>query len=1527
MQPGTAATSSARQKKADHRSLEQRQSPLATATIGTSTAIGAATALTALADAVVAAAALEKVASTTKTAVSDKQQYSDVISLSSGDDDQMSHQQQSSSSVIQPSLLQPSIQQHQSSHRPYSSHTPPRQNLHPPGQDSLSSEHRHYVHGHHHHTQPPLQPPPFQHYEHQRPPPPPPPPHAYPHEQHQYESHRNYHHNSYSNNQYQSHHNPLSDYHYPHYPPPPSSPMNLSTRPVLVDPPQAAYHHHKPTVVQHTSTHTLFQHPADQQSWSYNYPYSNRYYNDDRGHILYPPPGAGIKPAISNQEHEMNGRSSAVGYDHSHPYSKVPYDERQRNREHGVDSREPTSVYGPPQGRSFDWHQQRHSAGRSSPTPGRSSPLSSSHQRQYNGGHYNRSFEYAPPQPTSYYPQQQSSNRQSTRTHYGLPTPWGSTTSYDQSYYTHSHTAASDLNQDTLLTISPSAALRNESQPFPQTQDVYQSTSTSLPDNYHDQTHVQEYAPKSALKQTKLPFFLHMDGGPAPSSFSYFDPSYPNSDNINMTDTNHRNISTSSTRPLISDDSHYQSKLLPAARPKPKPFIMDDLDDDIVSLGLQVDLVGLTPLLIPPPPSPSPSAADSPSVVISGTTPRLTPSSIMDLLSVLQFLDAFGPDLLLMKLDSNFSLGWVSGAMLQPGIRFEDIFEIFFQVVRFLENDVPGDYILLQSYICEYVREFIPETSLKLRLFDLPDVPADAFVAILIQLISWITEADSFRRHFGTIDTTCAALRKTCMERSSRIYQLQEQFNKLKSDMDAIETQMESTLNELDRGEAPKQDVAEIVVDITVLTSDSTDNIGRDNNLDSSKQSFDVPSDVNSPTGTVNSEEPTSGAANTLSRAEIRKQSLARAELNREYMNKLRDDLASLQKNYQSLLEESDRRKKSVERLETLNEHSGRRLLTLMGAIKGTGDFLLGTDRYGRAYWWIVVEPGSTDIKVEDKPLDEMDVAPPSVDHPTLTPPASAKPNFGILVEHHFSLYEGDDLDLATDSTDWSYFLSLADIYTFISTLCVRGVRERTLRANLIRKFADMKLPSSNDEDPDFERHSRDDFEGFADAILTFGKWLCDVTGALPTPSDSVAVMNISSVVDTASPKWPVLPSPFCLRFGETARAIFFKLVRLCNVGEDNIEQIEKENSCGVKDMSAILTQWWSDSKLSYISLTQLEAVQSIRTLSHFYEWCVNVISDVQDEIIDSRETQAALRERKRLEAQREQIRIESATHFTRSGRRVAPPTWIQGGNSNPSAAFAQSNTILPTPTLPTTLPTTTPITTPITTPTTPTPPPTTTIPSTTTSSSLYPISESISSSNLDISKEEDITNDTPAGEMDHSHVSSSAMDSDGEDSADVSTLSILPAQPCYTAKTDDSCDEVSSTVSGHLRSKEVLKAAPISDTVVTRESGVRTSERKRKPILRPSSLPEVDRSLRQKTSTKLQKNDLLYSGKRRPRASKSPIKSGEEVPNSEIQTTPLAAEKSSRKSDMVTEGDLGSNSDSTPRLRKSLRKRPTKPL
>ncbi|KAJ1344264.1 hypothetical protein BSLG_001404 [Batrachochytrium salamandrivorans] len=1316
MQPGTAATSSARQKKADHRSLEQRQSPLATATIGTSTAIGAATALTALADAVVAAAALEKVASTTKTAVSDKQQYSDVISLSSGDDDQMSHQQQSSSSVIQPSLLQPSIQQHQSSHRPYSSHTPPRQNLHPPGQDSLSSEHRHY------------------------------------------------------------------------------------------------------------------------------YPYSNRYYNDDRGHILYPPPGAGIKPAISNQEHEMNGRSSAVGYDHSHPYSKVPYDERQRNREHGVDSREPTSVYGPPQGRSFDWHQQRHSAGRSSPTPGRSSPLSSSHQRQYNGGHYNRSFEYAPPQPTSYYPQQ------------------GSTTSYDQSYYTHSHTAASDLNQDTLLTISPSAALRNESQPFPQTQDVYQSTSTSLPDNYHDQTHVQEYAPKSALKQTKLPFFLHMDGGPAPSSFSYFDPSYPNSDNINMTDTNHRNISTSSTRPLISDDSHYQSKLLPAARPKPKPFIMDDLDDDIVSLGLQVDLVGLTPLLIPPPPSPSPSAADSPSVVISGTTPRLTPSSIMDLLSVLQFLDAFGPDLLLMKLDSNFSLGWVSGAMLQPGIRFEDIFEIFFQVVRFLENDVPGDYILLQSYICEYVREFIPETSLKLRLFDLPDVPADAFVAILIQLISWITEADSFRRHFGTIDTTCAALRKTCMERSSRIYQLQEQFNKLKSDMDAIETQMESTLNELDRGEAPKQDVAEIVVDITVLTSDSTDNIGRDNNLDSSKQSFDVPSDVNSPTGTVNSEEPTSGAANTLSRAEIRKQSLARAELNREYMNKLRDDLASLQKNYQSLLEESDRRKKSVERLETLNEHSGRRLLTLMGAIKGTGDFLLGTDRYGRAYWWIVVEPGSTDIKVEDKPLDEMDVAPPSVDHPTLTPPASAKPNFGILVEHHFSLYEGDDLDLATDSTDWSYFLSLADIYTFISTLCVRGVRERTLRANLIRKFADMKLPSSNDEDPDFERHSRDDFEGFADAILTFGKWLCDVTGALPTPSDSVAVMNISSVVDTASPKWPVLPSPFCLRFGETARAIFFKLVRLCNVGEDNIEQIEKENSCGVKDMSAILTQWWSDSKLSYISLTQLEAVQSIRTLSHFYEWCVNVISDVQDEIIDSRETQAALRERKRLEAQREQIRIE----------------------------------------------------------------------------------KSISSSNLDISKEEDITNDTPAGEMDHSHVSSSAMDSDGEDSADVSTLSILPAQPCYTAKTDDSCDEVSSTVSGHLRSKEVLKAAPISDTVVTRESGVRTSERKRKPILRPSSLPEVDRSLRQKTSTKLQKNDLLYSGKRRPRASKSPIKSGEEVPSSEIQTTPLAAEKSSRKkqklilsqisktpkqSDMVTEGDLGSNSDSTPRLRKSLRKRPTKPL
>ncbi|KAJ8329388.1 hypothetical protein O5D80_002405 [Batrachochytrium dendrobatidis] len=1042
-----------------------------------------------------------------------------------------------------------------------------------------------------------------------------------------------------------------------------------------------SYDPHLPSEYSHNLNaipqHSLVHHDDDRQIWSYNHKANDGYYNDGYQHAIYPPSHSDHTPTHLHSSHPRDPPSS-VPYVHDHQYKDNHGTDDMRwrwNKDADYWDRPPPSHHVQPASHytPSDWHE----------IPNVASNSSIHGSLQHHSPHYSSmSHDYAPPHGDSY-PPSMPVYHHTPITYHDQPS-WRSAQNYNPPYYSHDYEQPpppvhsmhgpqydsvhhSRVHRDSSSNQSPreytrSADFSHDSQP----------SSNSMIPNHAGHNQSSTFSQKPVLKQTKLPLFLNMQSGHTSTSSNYG--SFPTKSETDSTlDTNCLNSSSSSLKSNTLESSNYPHYPFPNMRVKPKAYIVDDLDQELMTTGFQLKLAGLTPL------TPSVYSPAASSITSNSSTANLSqkshirPALIIDLLSTFQFLEVFGVDFLHMKIEPNFSFGWVVDAMIHPEARYCDILWMFSHILNAMESDVPKNQIMLQAYVCEYIRVLMPKLSEELYCVDLPLVSPESLVAIMTQFISWLTETDAFHQHLSDAEAFCTTLRKSCLERAERIHQYRDQCKQLKVEMSAVDLKIEFKTKELERGTAPEP-------------ASETMDLGPVNTLvapNDTAADYSVPENISNPSAVSEDsakplpEHPVPTAApalstNSSSRASSRKHALVKSENDREYVTKLKEELMDLQKMYNAHIDNLDRHMEKLNRLETLNSHDRRRVASIVNVSKGSGDVLLGVDRYGSAYWWVVVEGGDATLDaVNSVPFNHITgtETTTSLEHfdSSSTSIASAQPkmaNFGILVEHDFSAHEDNDPSLIAEaSTGWSYFTSLADIYSFLTTLCNRGFRERALRSTLLNRFSNMGLPPSYGVEEDFTHYSRATFDKVAAAVVSFGVWIRDVTGApLPFTTDtSDRVMHISNVMDRGSPQESVLATSFTDYFGGAARHVFNELISLCRNSAMKDSDVDINESFDIQAMKSQLMRWFAESKLDHLTSDQLNACHSIATLSHFHEWCTQIISEITETIVYQEETAAAQAARKKLEAQKELARTESAIHFTRSGRRVAPPNWSQG--------------------------------------------------------------------------------------------------------------------------------------------------------------------------------------------------------------------------------------------------------------------------
>nr|KAJ3420243.1 hypothetical protein HK105_005914 [Polyrhizophydium stewartii] len=737
--------------------------------------------------------------------------------------------------------------------------------------------------------------------------------------------------------------------------------------------------------------------------------------------------------------------------------------------------------------------------------------------------------------------------------------------------------------------------------------------------------------------------------------------------------------------------------MMTISRTRAKPFIMDDLDSDLQTLGVQRDLVGLTPLL-------------PASRAVLESKHNIDPAMLLELLSVFQFYDAFGSDVLGYERIKGFSFGMVVGALRHLDTHYSLLLGMYSTALRKMEKDAPTDMILVQSFLGEYIRELLPEAAAILNQVEAPEVSIRTHIAILSQLVAWLTEMPEFHQHISSVDAIVASLRKTSSDRQPVI---QETL----ASISAMDAQLDDYSSKIDILEA---DIRR-VVQFGLEAHDAGDPAGiaaASNGGAAPPVAEPIVNGV--PTAKTDSSETPAETAGA--RRNVRQQARAKAEAEREYLQKLRSQLSELLREYNSRIAARDSAVRKIDSLETDDFEDRHRIMSLSSVSKGLGEALLGFDRYGRAYWWITVEPeklltysarhaGHSSVQKRrreptsatassaESPSGTLSDAGDGDETPAATmATAAAKPTpesggaalrksegsrdklwdgdppppryapsqvYGVIVEHSFSAHDENDPTLAQFTTGWSYFETLEDLYAFSSSLCIRGIRERSLRAAIERRFLDLRLPQARDMEPRAAPESAQAaYETASRAFRDFARWLLGVTGGLPRDATTGAfctdpaviealVAETSASVEFIAPPPPVQCEPFTQHFGFVARDKLFELGTLCEIESGLLDKIRDGSFVpSIENLKAAVHAWWQSPSVANLTLGHIEALEQVSTLSGLYEWCCDSQDEITDEIERAEETMEMEREREQREALREQQLNQKTTHHKPAKKR-----------------------------------------------------------------------------------------------------------------------------------------------------------------------------------------------------------------------------------------------------------------------------------
>eukprot|EP00842_Homolaphlyctis_polyrhiza_P005908 jgi/Hompol1/6318/HPOL_001077-RA len=584
---------------------------------------------------------------------------------------------------------------------------------------------------------------------------------------------------------------------------------------------------------------------------------------------------------------------------------------------------------------------------------------------------------------------------------------------------------------------------------------------------------------------------------------------------------------------------------------------MDDLDDDLRSLGVQSDLVQLTKLE-------SNGASSHETATRTIDLPLL-----LELYSIFQFLDAFGAEILNLNNTNGFTFGALAESIHFVKEHYVMLMDVFASMLHFLKPSTPQPRILQQIYLAEYFKKHTSDVYEQLSNAEFTSIPAKTHIAILSALVDTISESDDFYSVLATSESTLAVLRKSRVDRSTRRHQLWRSRREL-----IHEINMAS-----DQHDAKNAQLTQWFADSSGTQDAQTGEIGiiEAREVEESSTLSDISSDPRS-IESANGRTTLQQLSVATSRSMQRQLSREKTQAERARMQQLKAELAELDELVREKTAALDSLNAELDVVERDDLLDRRRISAISRVTTGLGESLLGVDRFGRAYWWIQVQPAGT-VTLAGQPIqsdpdndnadstleDNAQVSTLSLEHGA--PIQMTDPNtlqiYGIVVEHGFSQHESNSAALIAETTGWSYLESLSQLYALVSSLCIRGTRERALRTAIQQKLSELRLPPSLREDEKTPATSIA-IDSASKSIAAFSDWILEMTGSVP----------LNQTKDDR----------FGETFGQIARDKLVELVRACKLDDTDVSKLEAASITSVGELAQMVKQWSIEQKLACLT-------------------------------------------------------------------------------------------------------------------------------------------------------------------------------------------------------------------------------------------------------------------------------------------------------------------------------------------------------